>query len=83
MPATIIPILTATGTRYALISDGATVQVFNFMGAVRCHGRLPSGGAMKLLAIALMLLSILACGPHWQDTPRPHYHNQMPYLPAK
>ena len=39
--------------------------------------------AMKLLFIALMLLSILACGPHWQDTPRPHYHNQMPYIPAK
>ena len=25
------------------------------------------------LIIALMLLSILACGPHWQDTPRPKY----------
>ena len=37
MPAKIIPISTATGTRYALISDGATVQVFEFMGAAALY----------------------------------------------
>ena len=37
MPAKIIPILTATGTRYALIADGATVQVFEFMGAATLY----------------------------------------------
>ena len=37
MPAKIIPISTATGTRYALISDGVTVQVFEFMGAAALY----------------------------------------------
>ena len=31
MPAKIIPISTATGTRYALIADGATVETFNYL----------------------------------------------------
>ena len=37
---------------------------------------------MRLIAIILSIAFLTACGPHWQNTPRPHYHNQMPYIPA-
>ena len=37
---------------------------------------------MRLIAIILSIILLTACGPHWQDTPRPHYHN-MPYIPAQ